>query len=473
MNVPKEIFEIDFANNFIVNNYVNKKEHISVDKNNIPESLLCNFNGLDLAKLNNRYVNTLLGRNILYGQNLRESLDTKAKTFGKMTETIDNEPELFLYYNNGITIIADSFDAKTSDGIERITLEKFSIINGAQTTSTLGKYLREAEVNNEVDKIEKLKKVFVLVKIYQINSNLENNILISERIKIYNNTQTPLSSRDMVSFRQEQVNLQNKLFSGDYPNIFVEIKKGEKVPGYPKTFPHQRILNETLAQIALCGFFSEPFNAKDKKSKIFENEDKEGFLLNEIYDKLFDEKKGVLFRKTKNEIDELLFIYRLHEESKKMQKKFLKEQINFFSQSKAKDQTEKDGRADYINRAKREIEIANLCLFYDITCYYEFRKSYDYQIEDINERWFDTRKFYDKTSKYSEEIIEEFSKIFFSKTIEIIRDNSGVENVQNFLRTEKSQGIFLDKLKNSLTNKGIFISKEYVGFVKKFKTGFS
>jgi len=468
MTVPKEDFVIDFANNFIVNNYVEKKSS-EVNKN-IPQSLLCNFNGYDLAKLNNKYINTLLGRNILYGQNLREALSRQSKTFEKMYETIDKEPDLFLYYNNGITIIASSFDAKSLKGIEKITLENFSIINGAQTTSTLGYYLREAEMNNELDKIEKLKKVFVLVKIYQINESLQNSETISERIKIFNNTQTPLSSRDMVSFRQEQINLQSKLFLNKFPNIFVYIKKGEVVPAYPKTYPHQKITNEILAQIALCGFFSEPFNAKDKKNKIFENDEKEGYLLNEIYDKLFSENKGILFQKNKDEIDELLFVYRLHEDSKKIQKKFLKDNINVLNQSPASDEFDRKSREDQINRAKREMEIANLCLFYDITCYYEFRTKFDYLINDINSKWFNIKEYYDKNSKYQEDLLFEFSTLFYSKTIEIIRNLSGVENIQNFLRAEKTQQIFLNELRNYLTSQGYIISKRYVEFVNRFKT---
>ena len=55
-------------------------------------TLLCNFNGYDLAGLSNEYASTLVGRNILFSQNLRESLSKKSKTYENMFETINTQP---------------------------------------------------------------------------------------------------------------------------------------------------------------------------------------------------------------------------------------------------------------------------------------------------------------------------------------------------------------------------------------------
>jgi hypothetical protein len=95
--VPFESFKADNSNNFILYKY----------EDNIPSkprAMLCNLNGFELAQFSNKYINTELGRNILFGQNLRESLNRKSKTFKAMTETIEDDPEKFWYYNNGITI---------------------------------------------------------------------------------------------------------------------------------------------------------------------------------------------------------------------------------------------------------------------------------------------------------------------------------------------------------------------------------
>ncbi|GAF65509.1 hypothetical protein BTS2_2407 [Bacillus sp. TS-2] len=206
-SVPKEILKSDEFNNFIGYNH-NKTE----------EAYLCNLNGYDLARLNNKYTSTELGKNILFGQNLRESLENKSKTYQSMKETIDNEPDKFWYYNNGITIISEGFNAKydvehtanhnegkqTNNKYDSVILENFSIINGAQTTSSLGNYLKEAEINKDEEKINNLKSVYVLTRILVIKKpELKDNI------SIYNNMQNPITSRDMVSNRLEQKNLMN------------------------------------------------------------------------------------------------------------------------------------------------------------------------------------------------------------------------------------------------------------------------
>lgn len=463
MCVPLEKFEVDTANNFIVNNFIENK--VADQNNKLPRSILCNFSGYDLAKLNNKYSNTLVGRNVLYGQNLREGLNKASKTFFKMFDTINNEPELFLFYNNGITIISSDFDAKTESSKEKITVNNFSIINGAQTTSTLGAFLKEAELNNETEKIEKLKKVFVLTKIYEINKKLINHDMISENIKIFSNTQTPLSSRDMVSIRKEQINLQKRLLEGEIPNIFVNIKKGVEIPSFPKTFPHQRISNETLAQLALCGFYREPFTAKDRKNKIFDNDSKDEYNLNFVYHKLFDENDGILFQKNKIEINELLFVYRLHEDTKKFLKNNFKEQINHYNQTPLKVGQNKE---HMINRCKRNLEISNVCLFFNIALYYSIKNNFDDFIKDADKLQFNYKKYYENKS-FRDSLINEFSKLFFNRTLTLITKNSGIDNVNNWLRSEKNEKIFLDSLDDDIINEGYDIQQKYLTFIQNYK----
>jgi len=467
-SVPKESFQIDIASNFIVNNFVDNKE-FRKETNRLPQSILCNFSGYDLALLNNKYSNTLVGNNILYGQNLRESLAKKSKTFESMVLTINKEPDLFLFYNNGITILAESFDAKTKHEKEIITLEKFSIINGAQTTSTLGAYLKEAEILNETEKIENLKKVFVLTKIFKIDICLENSEMISERIRIYNNTQTPLSSRDMVSIRKEQKKIRDRFLEFEQPpHISIAIKKGVEHPSYPQTYPHQRISNETLAQLVLCGFFSEPFNAKDKKAKIFDNENRDNVTLNDIYHKIFDINEGILFKKSNVELNELLFVYRLHNDSKNFQKRTLKEQLNHLSQTAYTDDIDKETREKRIERVKRNMEITNVCLFYNIAAYFEIKRQLDGRVDNNNDLIFDYRRYY-SDKDYKEQILKDFIRLVYNDTVNIVRENSGFDNVNNWIRVGKNQNLFLEKLKNLIIDKLYDYKEKYIGFISKYK----
>jgi len=467
-SVPFELFTIDKVNNFIVNNFI-ENDKKSDAENELPKSLLCNFNGYDLAVLNNKYSNTYLGRNILYGQNLRESLSKSSKTYESMFTTVSKEPELFLFYNNGVTILTKSLDAKSIKKKENIELKEFSIINGAQTTSTLGAYLKNAEITGDDEKIEQLKKVNVLTKIYEINLNLKNHEKISENIKIYTNTQTPLSSRDMVSIRKEQIKLQRRFLEDfEQPNVFIYIKKGEKVVDYPKTSKHQQVSNEKLAQLAFCGFYRSPFTAKDKKTKLFDNNPNDEYTLNKYYHKIFDLTDGILFKKSNIELDELLFIYRVHEDTKAFQKSSLKERIQKLSQTPADSDRDKSTRETRINRAKRNMEIINTCLFFNICSYYTIKQHFDMDIKDIAIKIFDTRRYY-SDKQYKTNLIKDFYELNYNTTVDIIGDNSGIDNITNWIRREKNETIFLQKLDDEIINKEYSYSEKYKEFVAKYK----
>ena len=255
--VAEEAFFADCFNNF----------NIYEEAQNEP-AIVLNLRGYDLAELAIKYTNTSLGRNILFGQNLRESLAKKSKTFEGMAKTIREEPEKFWFYNNGITIIAEDYNTirstDSSKNVEKFILKNFSIINGAQTTSALGEFLKEARMDSNQEDINLLKKVYVLVRILKVN-----NPEFRSRIAIFNNTQNPITTRDMASNREEQLQLHKGFLSGEKPHIYMEIRRGMTAPNDVKLYKHQFTSNEELAQLAFAGFRKDPFLAKDKKYSDF------------------------------------------------------------------------------------------------------------------------------------------------------------------------------------------------------------
>lgn len=469
--VPRDTITIDTVNNFIVNNFIKEeKSHgEQTPGTDRPRSLLCNFNGYDLAKLNNKYASSLAGRNILYGQNLRESLKEKSKTFGSMFDTINTEPDLFLFYNNGITILCSDVDAKSERQKENITLKDFSIINGAQTTSTLGAFLKQAEIEEDAQKIEKLKRVFVLTKIYEINSELKEHEKISENIRVFTNTQTPLSNRDMVSIRSEQVKAQRRFIEDfDAPNAFILIKKGESPRDYPKLLPYQVITNERVAQLCFAGPLLDPFTAKDKRSKLFNVDQQEGVTLNALYHQIYDAKDGLIFKLSNIELDELLFVYKLHEDSKLHYRRGLKAQLDRLNQEQLGDDVDKRTREQRKEQVKRFIEIAAVCIFHNITGYYLMKKSFELSKDESSQRIFDTRRYYNDKD-YRTQVIELFLDVFLTKTIEIIADNSGIGNIQNWTRSMEGSNIFKEKFQAELIRMEYKLAGEYKKFVKLAK----
>lgn len=481
LKVPYDELHSDAYNNYM--------DYNPTDKNNNPiksdRAVLCSIRGYDLAKLCDRYYSTAQGRNILFGQNLRESLAKKSKTSKEMKETIDKEPGRFWHYNNGITIIAETIDLNKdkATGKDVIQLTNFSIINGAQTTSTLREYYTEAKTRYDEEAIEKLKNVYVLARLMEITDDRQ----FGNRIAVYNNSQNAISSRDMVANNLEQNALYENFWdeNGASPHIYIQTRQGTTKPSYPRSEKHQSTTNEELAQLAFAAFLQEPFSAKNKKATLFTKDGTraDGVLINENYDRIFryeegyDEegdkkyRQGILFQKSKNEIDEVLFIKYLYRSARTFKKKFLEEQIEKIK-IKIKEAFEEDtdkvkSLQDRLAKFQRNKEINNTCMFYCITLYYAIKEEYAQNDEGL----FDYQSFYSGkgTSTYKNDIVEFFSNNFLEETISIIAELLGTEgNVGNWLRRAGSQKEFKDKLDDKLAL-GSQYSSMYKNFVNHFK----
>ena len=392
-------------------------------------ALVCSISGYDLAVLNNRYFQTETGRNILFGSNLRENLNTKkSERYRGMEKTISQKPENFWYYNNGITIIADSFKEEGNE----IHLKKFSIVNGAQTTSSLGIYLKEAMKDKDENRIDALKKVFVLARVLRASTKE-----MRQDIAIFNNTQNPITSRDMVANREEQRYLHSWLLAED-PRIYVEIRRGAKLPqDFNKKFIHRRtITNEVLAQIAYAAFKIEPYSAKDKKKSLFNNDfTQKDVVINSNYESIFkwegigSPNNGVLFQRTKAEIDEALFVWQLYKESKKYLRADFSKQISVNEEKKVREQDE--GKVemiqDDINTLSAYSEAVGVCMFYFMAFYYYLKERFE---GPASLRTFDYKRYYYE-APYRKQLVKEVS-YFVKETAAILVETARAANKNNF-----------------------------------------
>lgn len=475
--VPNEKIRADKSNNFLDYKYFEAEETLEVDENGDirlvkqPRAVMCNLNGYDLAIICNKYFNSAVGRNILFSQNFREAITKKSKTFNNIRKTIDEEPKYFWYYNNGISIITEDLDIIPENGIEYVHLKNFSIVNGAQTTSTLGSYLQQIERDREYDKIDNLKSVYVTARIIETKSNDK----LSRKIATNNNTQNPLSSRDMISINDEQNQVQKRYYEGEEPKIFIFIRTGEVLPKSKKAFyKHQTVMNDELAQLVFASFLRSPYTAKDKKNTLF-NVDSTAteYKINEEYSKIFnycteDSKKGELFKRTKEEINELLFVKYLHNKAKKVLKDNYNESISVQEEilkNPNSDQSSKDSAIDIIEAAKKSKQINNINLFYNITLYYEFKRQFDILLK-ASDKKYDYTRFYGKNKKYDQELVYAFAELFNSETIILINE-LGSSDPSKFVRLKSSQDLFLKKLTEKLTS--ITYKNRYKNFIDKFK----
>lgn len=143
--------------------------------------------------------------------NVRSFLSTTKKANKGIRETLKNDPEKFLAYNNGIVVIADDVRfGRTPDGTPGITwLKGMQIVNGGQTTASI--YFSKKK-NPEID----LSRVRVPAKVIILRStdSVAEEVLISA-ISRFANTQNAVRQADLSANKPFHVEIE-KLANNSY-----------------------------------------------------------------------------------------------------------------------------------------------------------------------------------------------------------------------------------------------------------------
>lgn len=145
----------------------------------------------------------------LFSQNLRYYVKN-AKVDDNIILSMQEKPDNFWYYNNGIIIICDVYAV---DGQE-LRVKNFSIINGGQTTKLIG------ETDFETDFYVQCK--LVKNKYTEQEERLDFIAAVAEA----SNTQKPIKDKDLIANKTEQRLLKKQLADA---GIYCQIKRGEKV----------------------------------------------------------------------------------------------------------------------------------------------------------------------------------------------------------------------------------------------------
>jgi AIPR protein len=114
----------------------------------------------------------------LFNWNIRRFLGKKGEVNAGLTETLNEEPNHFYYYNNGIPALCDSFTF--DDRTKKLKIKKLQIVNGAQTLGAL----RLADS-------DKASNALVLVKLTAVKHSTRETGIAAALIKT-NNTQNTL-----------------------------------------------------------------------------------------------------------------------------------------------------------------------------------------------------------------------------------------------------------------------------------------
>lgn len=201
-------------------------------------------------------------KNRLFDKNIRQVLG-KTDVNDEISKTIKEDPFLFWYFNNGITIIANKIDKTAAGGNSReigyFKLTSAAIVNGAQTVSTIGKYAIEHPGEVNIDNIK------VHVRIIQLSDAPTN---FGENVTKSNNRQNKIENRDFVSQDSEQIRIKTEL---SIDGIEYNIMRSENDIKGSKSFG---LIEATTALACASGKVSLTVQVKSGIGRFFENLEK-------------------------------------------------------------------------------------------------------------------------------------------------------------------------------------------------------
>lgn len=191
-------------------------------------------------------------------KNLRGALgDTEVNN--EIRESLDKNPELFWYFNNGVTATAEKVEKLPLGGgkheLGYFHCEGIHIVNGAQTVSTIGRYL---EKNPSAD----LTNCFVQFRVVSLQDGGEE---FGDEVTRTNNRQNKIEARDFVSQDGEQKRIKNELL---IDGIHYQIMRSDDLPRGGNVFDLQ---DSTTAIACASGDISLIVTLKSQIGKLWED----------------------------------------------------------------------------------------------------------------------------------------------------------------------------------------------------------
>ena len=195
----------------------------------------------------------------LYARNIRGFLGDKTPVNLGMAKTLEEEPDHFFYYNNGITIICDRAEKRSRSGVDFLRVSNPQVINGQQTSRMLA-----------MDK-DKAEAASVLVKVMQVprepgvggGDGFDTLVL---QIVANTNWQNAINYADLVSNDRVQIEIERALRKVGYVYLCKRQKKSEARKTAGKVF--FIIKKEELAQaVAACQM--DPLTVREGKNNLF------------------------------------------------------------------------------------------------------------------------------------------------------------------------------------------------------------
>ncbi|MFK4494375.1 AIPR family protein [Dermacoccus sp. GAS27A] len=204
----------------------------------------------------------------LFSKNLRSGLGG-TEINADIAETALRDPEKFWYYNNGVTFVSNGVARTLRGGAAAenvaLTISNGSIVNGAQTTSTLGGLL---SVEGGADALSRLK---CLVRVLEIP---DDEAEFAVNVTRFNNSQNGIGAKDFVSLDPFQQELRRGL-DRDFAVSYV-IRSGED---YAEASVPTISLQDATVALVSCGVsVDNAVRAKDKISSLWRDTRTEPYI---------------------------------------------------------------------------------------------------------------------------------------------------------------------------------------------------
>ena len=180
---------------------------------------------LDLYDFLKRYRDKTSDLDQLYEKNVRRFLGVRGRVNKKIQETLQDAPDRFGLYNNGITVVVADFRPGTDGVIELI--EPY-VVNGCQTTRTIWEvFYRRLESGGTGSNPElqawkgRAAQGSVVVKVVRVGVSGED---LLQAITRYTNTQNAIREKDFLALTAD-FRTWAKQMANCY-GIFLEIQRG-------------------------------------------------------------------------------------------------------------------------------------------------------------------------------------------------------------------------------------------------------
>lgn len=137
---------------------------------------------------------------LLLESNVRTFLSARGQVNRGIQATLAHEPERFLAYNNGLTTTATRVElGKSSVGATILSLSRWQIVNGGQTTASLAHFLRS-------DKSRSVDGVSIQMKLVTVKDS--DSAAVVQAVAKYANSQNRVSAADLFSTHEFHIRME-------------------------------------------------------------------------------------------------------------------------------------------------------------------------------------------------------------------------------------------------------------------------